>query len=46
MLLLFTLKEVLTEFTFGMSKDNAISIISNSNLVDKKGAFLLYIKNE
>ena len=29
-----------------MSKDNAISIIINSNLVDKKGAFLLYIKNE
>ena len=32
-----------------ISKDNAISIMNNSNLVDKKGVlyfFLLYIKNE
>ena len=32
-----------------MSKDDAVSIMSNSNLVDKKGAlwfFLLYITNE
>ena len=36
MLLLFMLKEVPTEFTFGnMSKDDAISIMKNSNLVDK-----------
>ena len=39
MLLLFMLKELLTEFTFGIwaKKDDAISIINNSNLVDKKG---------
>ena len=32
-----------------MSKDDAISLISNSNLIDKKGVlyiFLLYIKDE
>ena len=32
-----------------MSKDDAINIMNNSNLVDKKGVlyfFLLYIKNE
>ena len=32
-----------------MSKDDAVSIMSNSNLVDKKGAlwfFLLFIRNE
>ena len=37
-LLLFMLKEVLTEFFFWyMSKDDAISITNNSSLVDKKG---------
>ena len=38
------LKKVLTGYTFGytyMSKDDAINIINNSNLVDKKGVFLL-----
>ena len=29
-----------------MSKDDAISIMNNSNLIDKKGVFLLCIKNE
>ena len=38
MLPLFMLKEVLTEFTFFyMSKDDAITIINDSNLIDKKG---------
>ena len=44
MLLLFMLKQMLTEFNF-----DAISIMKNSNLVDKKGVFsffLLCIKNE
>ena len=36
MLLLFILKEVLTEFIFWyMSKDDAIKIMNGSNLIDK-----------
>ena len=35
MLLLFVLKEVLTDFTFGLCKDGAIRIMNNSNLIDK-----------
>ena len=31
------LREVLTEFTFGMSKDDAINIMNGSNMVDKRG---------
>ena len=30
------LKEVLTKSTFGMRKDDAIIIMNNSNLIDKK----------
>ena len=38
MLLLFMLNEVLTELTFGnMGKNNATSVMGNSNLIDKKG---------
>ena len=38
MLLLLMLKGLLTEFIFWyMSKDDAISIINNPNLIDKKG---------
>ena len=37
MLLLFMLKEMQTEFIFGMSKNDAINIINSSNLADKKG---------
>ena len=29
---------MLTEFIFGMSKDDAINIMNASNLVDKRGA--------
>ena len=36
MFLLLMLKEVLTEFTFCMSNDDAISIMNNFNLVDKE----------
>ena len=31
------LREVLTEFIIGMSKDDAINIMNGSNLVDKRG---------
>ena len=31
------LREMLTEFIFGMSKDDAINIMNGSNLVDKRG---------
>ena len=36
-LLLYILKKMLTEFIFGMSKDDAINIMTGSDLVDKRG---------
>ena len=37
MLLLSMLKEVLIEFTFGMSKDDAINMTNNASLTEKMG---------
>ena len=43
MLLLFMLKEMLTEFIFWyMSKNDKISIMNNSNLIDKKMRFIIF----
>ena len=43
MLLLFMLKEVLIEFTFGIwAKMGAISIMKNSNLVNKNDVFKFF----
>ena len=43
-LLLLMLKEVLTEFTFGIWKKNdAIRIINNSNLIDKKCVLYFFL---
>ena len=40
---------MLTELIFGVSKEDAINIMNNSNLINKMGVLyflLLYIKNE
>ena len=44
MWLLLVLNKVLTEFIFWyMSKDDAISIMNNSNLTDKKGVLQFFL---
>ena len=45
MLLFFMLKEVLIEFTFGhiMNSINALDIMNNSNLVNKKGVLNFFL---
>lgn len=38
MLQQFTFKEIIIEFNFGMSKDEAIDVLKNSDSKDKNGA--------
>ena len=33
---------MLTEFIFGMSKDDAINIMNGSSLVDKRGVYIIF----
>ena len=43
MLLLPLLKEMITEFIFGISKDEAINITKNSSLNEKIGSLKLFL---